>query len=26
SGMPAGIYLLRVARASGIEVIRFVKK
>ncbi len=26
SGMPAGIYLLRVARASGTEVVRFVKR
>lgn len=26
SGMPSGIYLLRVARASGTEVVRFVKK
>ena len=26
SGLPAGIYLLRVARASGTEVVRFVKK
>lgn len=26
SGLPSGIYLLRVARASGTEVVRFVKK
>jgi hypothetical protein len=26
TGMPAGIYLLRVARASGTEVVRFVKQ
>jgi len=26
SGMPAGIYLLRLARASGTEVVRFVKR